>query len=133
MDEYERKVQYHETDKMGIVHHSNYIKWMEEARAEFLEKRGIPYYKMEALGIVSPVVEVDAKYKSPATFGDIITVSLGIREFNGVRLTVDYTMTKQDGTVVCEAFSSHCFMKDNKIISLTKSFPQIGAFLKNDI
>ena len=48
---YGRKIQYYETDRMGIVHHSNYIRWMEEARIDALAQIGIPYDKIEAAGI----------------------------------------------------------------------------------
>ena len=61
---YEHKVQYYETDQMKIVHHSNYIRWFEEARTAWMEEGGFGYAKMEEAGIISPVLEVDAKYKS---------------------------------------------------------------------
>ena len=47
MEKYIHKVQYYETDKMGITHHSNYIRWMEEARINYLEQNGWPYDKLE--------------------------------------------------------------------------------------
>ena len=64
MEPYVHKVQYYETDKMGIVHHSNYIRWMEEARIDFLERMGWPYDRLENEGIISPVIGVDCKYKA---------------------------------------------------------------------
>lgn len=70
MFQYRRKVQYHETDKMGITHHSNYIKWMEEARIAFLESIHLPFQLVEERGIASPVVGVSVDYKNPVTFGD---------------------------------------------------------------
>lgn len=59
MNDYLRKVRYHETDKMGITHHSNYIKWMEEARIDWLEQIGHSYAKLEEQGIISPVIGVE--------------------------------------------------------------------------
>ena len=56
---YQHKVQYYETDKMGIVHHSNYIRWMEEARIDFLSQIGWDYKKLEESGVISPVTAVD--------------------------------------------------------------------------
>ena len=53
------KVQYYETDQMGVVHHSNYIRWFEEARAEWMEAVGLPYAQLEAEGIASPVLSGD--------------------------------------------------------------------------
>ena len=56
MEVYRHKVQYYETDKMGITHHSNYIRWMEEARIWFLSEIGFSYAKLEEMGMVSPVL-----------------------------------------------------------------------------
>ena len=67
---YQHIVQYYETDKMGITHHSNYIRWMEEARIDFLSKIGWSYAKLEEEGIISPVVAVECKYMQPTTFSD---------------------------------------------------------------
>ncbi|MBP3888618.1 MAG: acyl-CoA thioesterase, partial [Cellulosilyticum sp.] len=63
MKNYIHKVQYYETDRMGITHHSNYIRWMEEARMDFLEQIGWPYEKLEEDQIISPVTSVDCKYR----------------------------------------------------------------------
>ena len=65
MEDYVHKVHYYETDKMGIVHHSNYIRWMEEARVAMLDRLGVGFAKMEALGIYSPVVGVQCRFHRP--------------------------------------------------------------------
>ena len=57
---YEHHAKYYETDQMGIIHHSNYIKWMEEARIGFLDSIGLPFQSVEAMGIVSPVVSLSS-------------------------------------------------------------------------
>ncbi len=67
---YQHKVQYYETDGMGIVHHSNYIRWFEEARVDFLAQIGMPFEQVEARGIVSPVLRVSCEYKTMARFGE---------------------------------------------------------------
>ena len=53
---YKHKVHYYETDKMGVTHHSNYIRWMEEARVAYLAEVGWDYARLESLGMISPVV-----------------------------------------------------------------------------
>ena len=63
------KVQYYETDQMGVVHHSNYIRWFEEARAEWMEAVGLPYARLEAEGIASPVLSVACAYRRPVRYG----------------------------------------------------------------
>ena len=55
---YQHTVHYYETDKMGIVHHSNYVRWMEEARVDFLAQIGWAFEKLEANGVISPVIAV---------------------------------------------------------------------------
>ena len=64
MHPYEYKAQYYETDQMGIIHHSNYIRWLESARIDYLEQLGISYRGLEERGIVSPVVTVEGRYRS---------------------------------------------------------------------
>ena len=77
---YEHRVSYYETDQMGIVHHSNYIRWFEDARVDFLEKVGFSYAKMEEIGIMIVVLGASCDYKVSARFGDTITVIPQISE-----------------------------------------------------
>lgn len=74
MNKYQHKVQYYETDKMGIVHHSNYIRWMEEARIDFLSQIGWAFEKIEESGIASPVIAVDCKYIQSTNFGNVVSM-----------------------------------------------------------
>ena len=74
MQPYEHRVQYYETDQMGIVHHSNYIRWFEEARTDMLRQIGIGYGEMECRGIASPVLEVSAKYRAMTRFEDMVVI-----------------------------------------------------------
>ncbi len=122
---YTHRVQYYETDRMGVTHHSNYIRWMEEARSEFLKSVGWPYAKLEELGIISPVIEMSCKYKNTTTYDDVVQIHLYNREFKGVKLLVHYVMTKEDGTVVLEGDSAHCFISaDGKPLRLAKLYPE---------
>ena len=122
---YEHKVQYYETDKMGIVHHSNYIRWMEEARVDFLEQIGWGFDRLEAMGIVSPVTAVDCQYKVSTRFPERITVAVEVEEFKGVRLKLRYEMKKADGTLACVGHSEHCFLSpEGKIMSVKKELPE---------
>lgn len=71
---YVRRANYYETDKMGIIHHSNYIRWFEEARLRYMEEMGWPFTKVEAMGIVIPVLSVDCQYKSMVRYDDIVDI-----------------------------------------------------------
>lgn len=134
MDGFIHKVQYYETDKMGVVHHSNYIRWMEEARIYFLEKIGYPYDKLEEMGVISPVVSVSFDYKYPAKFNDNVYVNLKLKIYNGIKLVFDYVYTNKDGVVYGVGSSKHCFI-DNKGLpkSIKKEYPMIHEALLNSV
>lgn len=119
MIEYERKAYYHETDKMGVIHHSNYLRWMEEARIYMLDSLNLSYKALEDKGIISPVVSVNVKYKSPARFADNCTVRLKLTKYTGVKFIISYEIINKDTNVLLvEAESVSCFVKDGKVISL---------------
>lgn len=119
---YEHKVHYYETDQMKIVHHSNYIRWFEEARLDWMEQLGIGYDQMEKDGIISPIIEVNAKYKTMTRFGDTVVIELNIESYNSVKLVIGYTVRdKATGEVRCTGSSVSCFMNaDGMIISLKR-------------
>ena len=125
MEAYKHKVQYYETDKMGITHHSNYIRWMEEARVYFLEQIGWGYDKMEEEGIGSPVVAVDCKYKKPTTFADEVFIQVKVENCKGVKLKLLYEMTDAQGDICCIGHSEHCFVgSDGKFVRFDKEYPE---------
>lgn len=132
MEKYKHKVCYYETDKMGVTHHSNYLRWMEEARIEWLAKLGFPYNKLEADGIISPVIGIECEYKESTTFNDIILIETKVKEFKGVRLIIEYIMVNEKtNNVVLKGISKHCFLdKENRPIRLNKMFPELDSKLK---
>ena len=69
---YERRINYYETDRMGVVHHSNYIRFLEEARCYMLDAMDIPYSALEESGIMIPVLGINLSFKQHVTFDDII-------------------------------------------------------------
>ena len=115
---YERKINYYETDRMGVGHHSNYIRYLEEARCLFLEKVGMPFSDFENQGITIPVLGVNCTYKHHVTFDDTLLIKVHIKEYSGVRLTISYDVTdKKNGNTVIIAETNHCFT--NKALKLT--------------
>lgn len=124
MEKYKHLVQYYETDKMGVTHHSNYIRWMEEARVAFLKNIGWDFSKLESLGIISPVVNVECQYKLSTYFEDEVFIDVTVEEFKGVKLILKYEMTNDAGKVVATAKSVHCFMDENgRPIRIEKQYP----------
>ena len=119
---YERKINYYETDKMGIVHHSNYIRFLEETRVEWMESADMPFDRLEERGITIPVLGVNIEYKKYVTFGDTILIKPYVKEYSGVKLIVGYDVTnKETGKTVILAETKHCFTDKNlKLVNLKK-------------
>ena len=124
---YIRKINYYETDRMGITHHSNYVRFMEEARLEFLDSIGCDYRKMENENVISPVVSVDVKFRKSTTYQDTIIIKVCASAFTGIRLDLEYEMINQkDNSLVCKAVSQHCFVNENfKPLNLRKARPDL--------
>lgn len=133
MEAYEHQAQYYETDQMGIIHHSNYIRWMESARIWWMEQIGIDYGKMEQQGIISPVLEVSCKYRSMVHFGDNVVIITKMEKYNGIRLDLSYRIIdKISGEERTTGYSKHCFLdQEGKLVSLRKSYPEFDkAFVR---
>lgn len=130
---YERRMNYYETDKMGIVHHSNYIRYMEEARCYWLDKLGMPFSAFEENHITIPVLGVSCDYKHHVTFDDIILINTYIKSYSGVRLTVGYNIKdKKTGQTVLVGESKHCFTDENlKPINLKKHKKEFSEKFEN--
>jgi acyl-CoA thioester hydrolase len=112
---------------MGVVHHSNYIRWFEEARTDILEQAGFGYNHMEELGIISPVLEVSAQYRSMTRYPETVRIETKVTEYNGIRMTLKYTVKdKITGEVRCIGTSRHCFLDhDGKLLKITQVCPEI--------
>ena len=122
MFKYERIINYYETDRMGIVHHSNYIRFLEEARCRWLDSIDLNMVKVESLGIRIPTIEVNCKYKTAVTNDDKIIINLMVEEFNGVRMKVKYEIVNAaNDALVMEAYTAHCFTNvEGRPINLKK-------------
>lgn len=123
---FERRINYYETDRMGVVHHSNYIRFLEEARCQMLDDNNMPYSAFEAQGVMIPVLGVNCDYKLHVTFDDIIEIKPFVKDFNGVRLTMGYQITnKKTGDLVLTGETKHCFTDLNlRPIRLQKQIPK---------
>lgn len=125
---YTRKAYYYETDKMAIVHHSNYIRWLEEARVHMLSEVGYPFEKMEEMGLLMPVLSVECKYKFPVRFDEEFQIIPIVTKFNGCKLTVEYKIINltAGGKISAIAKSEHCFTDKNmRPIRIKKEYPDI--------
>lgn len=132
---YERGVYYYETDKMGIMHHSNYIRIFEETRIHFLSEAGMPFPEIEAQGLLMPVLSVECSYLRPLRFGDTFSVELRVTKFNGVKLGVEYTVrNKATGEVCAEGSSAHCFTDTElRPLRIKRNYPAIYSIFADNM
>ena len=133
MSRYIHKVHYYETDKMGITHHSNYIRFMEEARMNYLNESGFTMARLEAEGIVSPVIALACDYKTPTTYDDEIEIEVKLTGYTGVKITLSYVMRNlRTGVLVAEASSAHCFTdRAGKPVAIRKTCPEMDGIMKS--
>lgn len=127
---YYHTVQYYECDPMGVMHHSNYARVMEESRVEWMERIGFGYERMEAEGVMSPVTAIGLEYKRSAKFRDQLRVEIHVEELGNIRLRLRYEMFV--GDILCTtATSTHCFIENGRPVSLERRFPDFYAILRN--
>lgn len=129
---YIHRVHYYETDRMGVTHHSNYIRMMEEARVDFMEQLGWPYARMEELGVLSPVTAVNLRYIAPTTFDDRVEVRVFVKSFNGVKLIIRYEMLKAGETpvTVLTGESEHVFLnREGRFVRMKREMPEFTQLL----
>ena len=129
MHTYQHEVKYYECDRMGITHHSNYVRFMEEARVDFLDALGYGFDRIEAEGIVSPVISISCNYKHPTTFKDRIDIEVVISNMQDLKFEFTYTM-KVAGKVVCLGQSTHCFMENGRPVIIAKRLPELYRLLR---
>ncbi len=117
-DETEIRVRYAETDKMGIVHHSNYYVWFELGRSEYCRSRGFSYLEMEEDdGLLMVVAESQCRYKSPAHYEDILTVKTRIEEIRSRSITFIYQILRNsDQTILADGKTKHLMTDREKRI-----------------
>ena len=118
------KVRFVETDMMGVVHHSNYFRWFEMGRVEYLRQAGVLLTELMADGIVFPITHVDCQYKASAKFDDYILIEVILAEVSPVKMVFTYKVIKEvDGVLLATGSTQNVFTDDNgKIIRLGKKY-----------
>lgn len=126
MNNYIHKVKYYECDRMGITHHSNYIRFMEEARVDLMDQLGYGFERMEADGVVSPVVSVECQYRKTTTFQDEIEIEVNLTKVGALKFSFTY-IGKLKGQVVFTGQSTHCLMEQGRPVQPLQRYPQLFA------
>ncbi|NLW11400.1 MAG: acyl-CoA thioesterase [Clostridiaceae bacterium] len=122
------RVRYYETDAMGIVHHSNYLRWFELGRTEYLRSVGLPYRALEEQGIASPVTGIRCHYHKPARYDDEITLKVVVKAYKNTRLTMAYEIFR-DELLLCSGESDHAFIYEGRPVAPRRSLPDLDKIL----
>lgn len=126
-------VRYAETDQMGIVHHSVYPIWFELARTDLAKQAGLPYSKMEQMGLMTPLVELHCKYKKPAHYEDELIVTSTIKTLTSVKVEFYYEVFHEnEEKPICTGSTVHALVssKDFRIVNAKRDFPEIYEVLE---
>jgi acyl-CoA thioester hydrolase len=108
------RVRYGETDQMGVVYHGNYAQYLEMGRVEWLRQLGVSYRALEESGVMLPVIELSLKFKKPALYDDILTVSTQLVQLPSVKIAFDYEIKNQKEELLVTAHTVLAFMDRDK-------------------
>ena len=122
MKDYIRTAKYYETDQMGVIHHSNYIRWMEEARVDMLNQLGYPYRRFEEMGYISPVLHAECEYKKSVRFDDEVRITLRYDIYN----------LSEGGELSAYGTTTHCFLKkDGRPVLIDREMKEFSETLSS--
>lgn len=118
---------YAETDQMGIIHHSVYAIWYEQARTEYFNQIGLRYDEIEKSGIMTPLVELNCKYKMPAYYNQEVEIKTKIIKLTPVKFTLEYDIYNKEGKLINIGLTTLAWADSNtfKIINLQKTKPDM--------
>lgn len=144
------RVQYKDTDQMGVVHHVNYVTWFEIGRTEWMRSNQLSYHSLEKRGMMLPVLDVSVRYKTAARFDDCVAVYSKLESMKGARLIFAYEIRRISeaafqrksnnyfvepfGELLATGMTTHMWVNfDFKPIRIRKTAPEIHEILKNAV
>jgi acyl-CoA thioester hydrolase len=122
----EIRVSYADTDAMGIVYHSNYVRWFEIGRTEMMRDMGIVYARLEKEGFYLPVTQLYCHYLAPARYDDIVQIETAINYFRMASIKFDYEIKDERGiNVLVEGYTVHAFTnRQGKIVRAPRTISE---------
>ncbi|ADC89411.1 thioesterase superfamily protein [Thermocrinis albus DSM 14484] len=123
---YRRRVQFYETDAQGVVHHSNYFRYFEEARGEFLRKMGLPYSQLRDLGYEVVLLEAYCSFRRPLLYDEEVQIHTQLVQLDRYFFSFHYTLYVEDD-LRAEGRTRHAIVRNGKLSSLP---PQLKELLK---
>ena len=116
---YTRRVQFYDTDAQGIVHHSNYFRYFEEARGELLRGIGLPYSSIRERGYEVVLLEACCNFKKPLFYDEVVDIELLLEGVDRFTFSFVYRVSV-GGELRAEGKTKHCMVKDGKIVSIPR-------------
>jgi len=108
------RVRYAETDRMGLLHHANYLIYFEQARTELLRSLGLTYRDLEDKGFLLVLTKIEVRYKRPAHYDDVLTIRTKVERTTAVRIDHCYEVLR-DGLLIAEAATTlACVDRDGR-------------------
>jgi acyl-CoA thioester hydrolase len=112
------RVRYAETDRMGLLHHANYLVYFEQGRTELLRSSGLAYKDLEDQGYLLVLTKIEVRYRSPARYDDLLTLRTTVVRTTAVRIDHKYELLR-DGVLVAEGSSTlGCVDRDGRVQAL---------------
>lgn len=108
--DYECRVRYGDTDKMGISYYANYFVWFEAARTEYFRALGFPYTECEKKGFFLPVIETGAHYLATSTYDDLLKIRTSVSRLGKTSIRFEYQVLNASGRLLATGFSVHVFV-----------------------
>ena len=108
-------IRYYETDQMGFVHHSNYLRYFELARIEWISSLGLSYQKMEKRGYLMPVIKANIDFKRPLIFGNSFKVKIKSKEIPKVKFELTYEIILDEDIIIAKGSTTLAFLSSNNL------------------
>ncbi len=126
---------YAETDQMGIIHHSVYAIWYEQARTEFFNEIGFRYDEVEKNGVMTPLIELNCEYKRPAYYNQEVEVRTKIIKLTPVKFILEYDIYNQENQLINIGKTTLAWAdaKTFKIINLQKKYPEVYQLIEKAV
>ena len=126
---FEHHTKYHETDQQGIIHHSNYLNWIEDARMDLMEQMGLGFKQMLDMEISSPIISQSIEYRSVVHFDETVIIATKLLSYDGHEMEIAYRIyDKATGEDRAVAKSCHCFVnKSGAPISMKRAYPELDT------
>jgi acyl-CoA thioester hydrolase len=123
----EIRVRYAETDRMGLLHHANYLVYFEQARTELLRQQGLTYRDMEDKGFFLVITNVEVKYRSPAKYDDVLTIQTTVARTTPIRIEHTYQVTCEGRSIAVGTTTLACVDRAGKLQALPEWFQEKRA------